>query len=95
MSAVDEYANRYRATLAGASDARAEDVLARVLDTLDKAVRPLSARQVRACTVARAEDVSAALRALSEAGQVAAFPRRGPGRGTYYMPADRYRKDAA
>lgn len=94
MSLVDEYAARCAAALDGVHDPVAENFIGRVLDTLNRAVRPLSGRDVRRATHGGDVEVTAALRALVQAGQVAAFPRREPGGGTYYMPAARYRQEA-
>lgn len=81
---MNPFADRYRAAVAGASDPAAAEVLRRVHDTLDRAVHPLSGREVRRRTRGGDLEVQAAIRALTDAGLLWATPRRGNGGGTNY-----------
>lgn len=85
MSTVLEDSQRYLRALDGATDPMAHILLNRVTQTLERAVRPLSGRDVRTRTPGDDNAIQGALRALWDAGLVIGTPRRGPGGGTVYV----------
>lgn len=84
MTTVAESTARHAAALAGAPDPQAHVILARVTETLDHAVRPLSGYEVRKRTTGSDYAISGALWAMAQAGTVRAAPRKAMGGGTSY-----------
>lgn len=89
MTTVAESTARHAAALAGAPDPYALSIVGRVQETLDRAERPLSGRDVCRRTYGRTVSIEGALWAMADAGTVLALPRRAPGAGTTYVLPDR------